>query len=159
MVMMTGDVGEDGAMSSLLDAEQQMSCVAIPIGVHTVLDVVQLGGAIFIPVAAIWTIMAVARRNPTNARRWTGRRVDGLLGGGAAKHVAAVILPAGVILFGVGLAVPIQRPDSSCAESLGLLSVTRLLVILVGGVLLGAAWAYTLQPGTVQGRARYVVRT
>ena len=69
-----------------------------------------VGAALVVPIAAVWSIAVVARRNPTDTVRWTGRRMTALFGRMSTLRWAAGILIVGLIAFAASIFVPVVQP-------------------------------------------------
>ncbi|WP_137147802.1 hypothetical protein [Mycolicibacterium sp. CR10] len=125
------------------------SCISGDIAAHRALDLVQVvGAALVVPIAAVWSIAVVARRNPTDTVRWTGRRMTALFGRMSTLRWAAGILIVGLIAFAASIFVPVVQTED-CTTGLGTVGALGMLFTLGGAMLLGLAFAYRVQSGWV----------
>ncbi len=124
------------------------SCITGDVAADQALNVVQVVGAVAIPCAAVVTIAVVARRHPTDTLRWTGPRMTTLFSKTSTLRWAAGGLFVGLITFAVSIFAPLI-PDKGCTTGLGTLGAVGMLLTLCGAMLLGLAFAYSVQAGWV----------
>ncbi|MDA0251515.1 MAG: hypothetical protein O3A42_11300 [Actinobacteria bacterium] len=116
---------------------------------RTPLEIVQIVGAILIPVVAVIAIGYASRRYPTNTLRWTSRRMLNLLGNAAVLPLALGVLALGTIAYSASVAAntPI---GAGCQDGLiAGLGPLGLLLTLVGAISAAAAEAARRQLGWV----------
>ena len=124
------------------------SCDAAKFAVHSPLDLVQFVGELLIPVAAVWLISVVSRRHPTDTPRYTSGRMMRVFTRRAVQLWSVGILFAGLLIFGASIFITASgSPD--CVNRFALVAAVGMLVTLCGAMMLGLAWAITMQAGWV----------
>ena len=119
------------------------TCVTLDLGT-TIADLLLGVGVLAIPVVAIPLVARVARRNPSQALRDSGRRRTGLwvFRAGLAITALGVLSLVGALIVG-------SFDSSQCERVGGIVSVVGALAALVGALLVGGGWAFASRAGWV----------
>jgi hypothetical protein len=110
-------------------------CFVLQFG--SLLDFVLVLGLLAIPAVSIPLFARVARRYPSQALRHEGPRRVGV------RLYRVGLLIVLLSLAGIGVSIVLGNADpSSCDASSGIVAVVSVLLTLIGGLMIGAGWAY-----------------